>query len=104
MDLPQLLIINYQDLVKKIIYQFASNRHKKMVSTSLFNIHQGPFECLREYLTFFNEVITAVIHSNQEMFVEVYQNRIKAGHFNKSLAQEATNVLGGSNDTCIMLH
>lgn len=39
---PRPYVIRYQDLVKKLVNLFATRKRKKMTSTSLFNIHQGP--------------------------------------------------------------
>lgn len=38
MGLPQASIVNYEELVKKLVDQFAARRHRKMSTTSLFNI------------------------------------------------------------------
>lgn len=42
-------------------------------------------------MTRFNEETFKVSHPNQEMFVGVFQHGLKAGHFNKSLAQKLTS-------------
>lgn len=51
MSLSRLLITNYRDLVKKLVDKFATSKHKKLPTTNLFNIFQGPSESFREYLT-----------------------------------------------------
>lgn len=64
-----------------------------MSTSSLINIVQGSSESLREYLTHFNEVTIKVIHPNQDLFVGVFQNELRVGHFNKSIAQRPTTSL-----------
>ena len=54
------------------------------------NIWYGPSESLRNYLVQFNEETISVIPPNQEMFVGLFQNKLKAGHFNESLSQNPT--------------
>lgn len=44
MGLPHATINSCQKLLKKLVYQFFASLHRKMSSTSLFNIHQ----CLPE--------------------------------------------------------
>lgn len=39
MGLPRLLVTSYQDLVKKLVNQFAANRNGRLTTTRLFNIH-----------------------------------------------------------------
>jgi hypothetical protein len=43
---------------------------------------------LREYLARFSEATIKVSNPNQEMFVSAFQNVLKVGHFNESLAQK----------------
>lgn len=69
MGLPWLLVKTYQNLVKKLVHQFAANRHENMVATILFNIHQGPFESMREYLANFNEATIKFVHPNKGLFI-----------------------------------
>lgn len=54
--------------------------------TNLLNIHQSPSKSLREYHAQFNEETIMVIHPNQEMFVEAFQNRLRATYLNESLS------------------
>jgi hypothetical protein len=65
-----------------LVHQFVGSKHKEVTATSLFNIHQGYNESLREYLIKFNEATTKVVNQNQEMFVGAFQNGLKVGHFN----------------------
>lgn len=51
MGLSRISISNYQKLVKKILHQFATSRHKKISTTSVFYIQQGPSKSIRDYLT-----------------------------------------------------
>lgn len=91
--LLRLYITNYRDMVKKLIHQFATSTHGKMVTTSLFNISQGTSESLREYLAYFNDDTIKVINPNQKMFEATFNNRLKVRHFNKSLAQRPSSFL-----------
>lgn len=50
MDFSRASITSYQELVGKLLHQFAANRHKKMLTTSMFKIRHGPSKCLRDYL------------------------------------------------------
>lgn len=72
MGLSYLPVTNYQDLVKKLAHQFAASKHRKMSTTNLFNILQGPSKSLRASLVYFDEVTIKVVHSNYEMFIEVF--------------------------------
>lgn len=63
-----------------------------MVATNLFKICV-PYGFLREYLVYFNEATIKVVHPNQEMFVGAFQNGLRAGHFNESLAHMPTSSL-----------
>lgn len=68
MSLPRLLIIGYQGLAKKMVQHFSANKRRKVTTTSLFNVCQGPSESLREYMAWYNEETIKVSHANQEMF------------------------------------
>lgn len=46
--LPCAFINNYHELIKRLVHQFPTSNHKKMSTTSLFNIHQGPPEPPRD--------------------------------------------------------
>lgn len=85
--LPQLLVTSYQDLVKKLVHQFSTRRHKEMSTIILINIRHGPLESLTEYLAWFNETTIKGIHPNQKMHVWALQNELRVIHFNESLAQ-----------------
>lgn len=85
MGQPRLFITNYQDLLKKLVHQIAASKHRNMVATSFFDIHQGPYVSLREYLTRFNEDKIKVVNPNQELFVESFQNGPRVRIFNESL-------------------
>lgn len=86
MSLPRFSIINYQDLSKKMVQHFSASKHRKVSTTSLFNVRQGHAESLREYMERFKEETIKVSHSNQEMFVKTFQHDLKVGPFNESLA------------------
>lgn len=58
--------------MKKLVQQFTGSMHKKMFATDVFNIHQGPSEYLREYLTQFTEEKIKVIHPNFYIFIEPF--------------------------------
>lgn len=73
--------------MRNLMHQFTISRHRKMSTTGLFNIRQGSSESLRNYLSHFNKATIKVFHSNQEMFVGEFQNKLNAGHFNESFAQ-----------------
>ncbi|XP_039687900.1 uncharacterized protein [Medicago truncatula] len=88
MSLPRFSIVGYQDMIKKFTQQFSGSRHRKVLSTSLFNVRQGPNESLKEYLARFNESTIKVSNPNQEVFVGAFQNGLRAGQFNESLAQK----------------
>jgi len=79
-------IISYQDMVRKLS-QHAS-RHRKVSSNSMFNVRQGHSESLRAYLGRFNDSTIKVSNPNQELFVGAFQNGLRAGQFNESLAQK----------------
>lgn len=92
-SLPRLSIIGYLDLTMKMVQYFSSNKHRKLTTTNLFNVLQGPSESPREYTVLFNEDTIKLSHLNQEMFVGAFQNGLKVNHFNKSLAHKlATNM------------
>lgn len=88
MNLPRFSILSYQDMTRKLIQQFSASRHRKVLATSLFNVRQGQNESLREYLARFNDTTIKVTNPNQEVFVGAFQNGLRAGQFNESLAQK----------------
>lgn len=88
MGLPRASITNYQELVKKLVHQFPAICHRKMSITSLFNIRSCPPKSLREYLSHINETTIMVVPPNQEIFMGVFHNGVKVGHFNESLTQK----------------
>lgn len=87
MALPRFSFTTCQDLVKNLVNSFVASIHRKMYATNIFNILQGTFESLKEYLALFNEVAIKVIHPNQKMFVGAFQNGLKSIHFNEYLVQ-----------------
>ncbi|GAU42950.1 hypothetical protein TSUD_142870 [Trifolium subterraneum] len=88
MNLPKNSISSCSDFHKKFVRQFAGSKHIQVTATSLFSIRQGVSKTLREYLARFSEATIKVSNPNQEMFVADFQNGLKAGHFNESLAQK----------------
>jgi hypothetical protein len=88
MNLPQFSVLSYQDMTRKLIQQFSPSRHQKVPATSLFNVRQGHSESLRDYLARFNDTTIKVINPNQEVFVGAFQNGLRSGQFNESLAQK----------------
>ncbi|GAU33948.1 hypothetical protein TSUD_148680 [Trifolium subterraneum] len=93
MNLPKNSIASYTDFHKKFIHQFAGSKHVQVTATSLFGIHQGHNENLRQYLARFNEATIQVSNPNQEMFVAAVQSGLKAGHFNESLVQKPASTM-----------
>lgn len=55
MSLPRISITDYQYLTRKMIQLFSANKHRKVTTTSLFNVRQGPSESLQEYMAQFKE-------------------------------------------------
>jgi len=88
MNLPRLSIVGYQDMTRKRIQQFSASKHRKLSSTSLFNVRQGQIESLRDYLARFNNATIKVINPNQEVFVGPFQNDLRDGQFIESLAHK----------------
>jgi len=88
MNLPRFSIISYHDMIQKLSQQFSASRHRKVSSNNLFNVRQGQSESLRNYLARFNDSTIKVSNPNQELFVGAFQNGLRAGQFNESLAQK----------------
>lgn len=93
MSLLRFFITNYHNLYMKVIYHFYTNKHKKVSTTSLFNVCQGNTKSLWEYLAHFDKETMKVSHPNQEIFIGDFQNDLKAGHFNESLAQKSVTTI-----------
>lgn len=91
MSLSRSSFIGYQDLTRNMVQNFAAIKHRKVSTTSLFKVCQGPSESMWEYMAQFNEETIKISHLNQEMFVGAFQNSMRAGHFNESLAQKPTS-------------
>jgi hypothetical protein len=91
MNLPRFSIFSYQDMTRKLIQQFSASRHRKVPAISLFNVRQGHNESLRDYLARFNDTTIKVINPNQEVFVGAFQNGLRAGQLNESLAQKSAD-------------
>jgi len=90
-NLPRFSIVSYQDMVRNLSQQFSVSRHRKVSSNNLFNVRQGQNESLRNYLARFNDSTIKVSNPNQELFVGAFQNGLRAGQFNESLAQKPTD-------------
>ncbi|MCH82063.1 gag-pol polyprotein [Trifolium medium] len=88
MNLPNYSITGYMDFHRKLIHQFQGSKHMKVTVVSLFSIRQENAESLREFLARLSEDTIKVENPNQEMFMATFQNGLKAGHFNESLAQK----------------
>jgi len=54
-------------------------------------VRQGQNESLRNYLARFNHFTIKVSNPNQELFVGAFQNGLRAGQFNESLAQKSVD-------------
>ena len=93
MNLPRFSIVGYQDMTRKLIQQFSTSRHHKVSSTSLFKIRQKENETSQDYLTRFNDATIKVSNPNQKLFVEAFQNGLRAGQFNESLAQKPADLM-----------
>lgn len=90
---PRSSINSYRELARKLVHQFAVSHHRKISTTSLFNIHQGPSELMRDYLAHFNGDIVKVVLSNHEMFVGAFLIWLWTRHFNESLSPKPTFTL-----------
>lgn len=88
MSLSRLSVTSYQDLTKRMVQHFSANKLRKVTTTSLFNVRQGPSKSLQEYMARFNKETIKVSHPNQEIFVGAFQNDMKVDDFNESLAQK----------------
>ena len=86
MSLPRFSITSYQDLTKKLIHHFSARKRRRVSTTTLFGVRQKQSESLHEYLARFNDETLKVSHPNQELFVGAFQNGLRAGQFNESLA------------------
>jgi len=75
-------------MIRKLSQQFSASRHRKVSSKNLFNVHQGQNESLLNYIARFNDSTIDVSNPNQELFVGAFQNGLRAGQFNESLAQK----------------
>lgn len=91
MSFPRTYVLSYSDLAKKIMRYFSASKHRKVSTTSLFNVRKAQSESLREYMACFNEEIIKVFHLNQEIFVRAFQNKLWDGHLNESLAQKSAS-------------
>jgi len=45
------------------------------------------------YLACFNDVTIKVVNLNQEVFIDAFQNGLRGGRFNESLAQKPTDLM-----------
>lgn len=81
MSHPRLSVSSYQDLTRKMVQDFSASKHRKVTTTSFFNVLQGPSESLQKYIARFNEETIKVSHP-KEMFVGAFQNGLKVDHFN----------------------
>lgn len=86
MNQPRFSIISYPYMTKKLIHQFSASRHRKISTTSLFNDRHESNESLRSYLARYNDATIKVVNPNQELFVGAFQNGLRVGPFNESLA------------------
>jgi len=53
-------------------HQFSASKFRKVSTPSLFNVFQGPQECLRDYPARFIDVIVKVVSLNQDLFVGAF--------------------------------
>jgi len=85
-NLPRFSIISYHDMIRKLSQQFSASCHHMVFSNSLFNVRLGQSESLQNYLSRFNDSTIKVSNPNQKLFVGAFQNGLRAGLFNESLA------------------
>lgn len=64
-------------LSKRLIHQFPTSKHRKVSTTSLFNVCQGNSKSLHEYLACFDKVTIKVLNYSQDIFVEYFYNELK---------------------------
>jgi hypothetical protein len=57
MNQPRFSMVSYQDMTKKLIHQFSASRHRKVSTTSMFNVRQEYNESMRSYLARYNDTI-----------------------------------------------
>lgn len=84
MSLLKFSVLIYHDLKRKIAHHFSANKPRKVSTTRMFNVLQGYSESK------FNEDTIKIVNPIQEMFLGVFQNSLKIGHFNESLVQKST--------------
>jgi hypothetical protein len=93
MHLPNHSITWYVDFYKNFIHQFSKIKHVQVTATSLFSIRQGHSEALHEFFARFIQVTIKVSNPYKEMSMAAFQNGLKVGHFNESLAPKpATSI------------
>jgi len=66
MNQPRFSIVSY--------HQFSASRHRKVSTTSMFNVKREQNDSLRSYLTYYNDATTKVVNPNQELFVGAFHN------------------------------
>lgn len=93
MSLSRLSVTRYQDLTKIMVYNFSASKHRKVTTTSFFNVRERPSEYLQEYMVRLNKETIKVSHPNKEIFVGDFQNGLKADHFTESLAQKPATIM-----------
>jgi len=80
-------------MIRKLIHQFSASHHRKVSTTSLFNVCQEHNESLRSYLACYNDATVKIVHPNQELFVGAFQSGLRAGPFIESLAQKPADFM-----------
>ncbi|KAK2430708.1 hypothetical protein QL285_029018 [Trifolium repens] len=93
MNFSNNVIAIYANFQRKFIHQFASTKHINVTVTSLYNICPNQLELLHEYPARFNEATIQVLNPNHKMFVDIFHNGLKTGHFKESLARKSATLM-----------
>lgn len=95
-SLSSFSVSSYQDMTRNMLHHFLDNTHKKVSTTSLFNIYQGYYASLCEDLAKFNKRSSMLLIQTKrcslELSIMVSKSSTSKSHWYKS-QQPQWNIL-----------
>lgn len=83
--LPTRSVSGFEDLVRRFVQQFSTNKKTEVGLGDLFDEHQGQSEPLKSYLDRFNKTTVLIEEPNEEFFVTAFIKGFRSGTFSEAM-------------------
>ncbi|XP_020224232.1 uncharacterized protein LOC109806270 [Cajanus cajan] len=90
-QLPTRSISTFNELSRRFVAQYATNRPHHITSTALANLHQGDTESLRKFMECFASVSVKIWNLNLEVALHSMLMALKLGLFVDNLCRKPPN-------------